>query len=93
VFKASSAGVPASLSYAQHGLDKLYTVTLVVEPTVPPLVPCGVAAVWHNDIVGIAIQRSGVERCASVMLELDGLHARGCGRLGDFLVPPPSDSN
>jgi hypothetical protein len=66
---------------------------LVVEPAVPPLVPCGVAAVWHDDIDGAAIQRSGVEPCTSVMLELDGLHTRGCGRLGDVLVPPYSDSN
>jgi hypothetical protein len=78
---------PAALTYVQNGLDTQMTITLVIEPAVPALAPCAVAASWVNNVDGGAIWRSGVEPRASVDYENDGLYARPCGLLGTFVMP------
>lgn len=78
---------PASLTYMQNSLDTQLTITLVVEPAVPVLAPCAIAAIWVNNVDAGAIRRSGVEHCAAVDYEDDGLHAQSCGALGSFVVP------
>jgi hypothetical protein len=77
----------ASLAYSRRGLDTQSTITLVVEPAVPVIAPRDVVAVWVNNVDAGLSRRSGVERCAGVDMESDGLHARACGQWGSFVVP------
>jgi hypothetical protein len=77
----------ASLTFDQLNTDAEEKITLVVEPAVPHLLACGIAAVWTSHGVFAFNSASGVEHCANVELQADGLHANGCGRLGEIVVP------
>jgi hypothetical protein len=76
----------ATLTYDQMGVDTDYTITLVSEPAVPYLAPCSIAVLWTNN-VDVHFFSAGMEHCARIELQSDGLHVSGCGSLGDFVVP------
>jgi hypothetical protein len=78
---------PAILTYAQGGgIDTGLTTRLVVEPGVPLVARCDVAAV-ESSWVDRMSRPLGAASCAAVRIEADGLHARDCGRFGDIVVP------
>jgi hypothetical protein len=77
----------ATLDYVHGGLDTSDTLTVVIEPTVLDIAQCGVAALWENDVDAGLIKRSGMESCANLALQADGLHVNGCGSLGDIVIP------
>jgi hypothetical protein len=77
----------ATLRYDQLGVDTDASVILVTEPAVPFVAPCGIAAMWADFGTGNLDGDYKVEHCASLALRADGLHADGCGVLGEIVVP------
>jgi hypothetical protein len=77
---------PASLT-ASHllGVDTSSTDTFVVEPGF--LGPCGLADHWESLVDAGFIRTSGTVDCTGLTLAADGLRVRGCGSLGNRLLP------
>jgi hypothetical protein len=77
----------ASLTASQLlGIDTSSTDTFVVEPGL--LGPCGLADRWESLVDAGLIRQGGTVSCTGMELESDGLHIRGCGSLGDSVLPP-----
>jgi hypothetical protein len=73
-------------AYERTGLDTSIDQTFVVEPAI--LGPCGLADQWR-DVVDV--ERHGfTASCAGLTVQTDGLLVRGCGSLGDILLPAQS---
>lgn len=74
---------PATLTVTRMSIDVSTTETFTLAQSGGS---CAITDAWSN-MVNVQIIKTGTERCAGLTTQADSVLIRGCGTLGDRLVP------